>query len=129
MSLTLNDLIATEQPVLPLEGWHAVLGEGFDCAVVTELAKAVKVSDKQLRAIVCPGVRFGKNVRLSRGASERLYRFASALVKHHERTGQGAAVAAAWLFAAQPTLRGRVPAELLTTTQGSEYVEVAISRI
>ena len=107
--------------------WHLCLNQGLEAASLKSIAGHLGLPQKELAALVMPGVAATRKGLLLPEAGNALYRIAEMLVKLQPRLTL--VEATKWLKTPQAALKGRVPLELLTTHIGHGYVTAAIGRL
>lgn len=126
-NLRIATLLGLAPPPEGLLAWHhAICGEGFPAQAVKVLAGYVGVTVKDLSAAV--GVTPANKKNLNAEASNTLYRIAVVWNELQALFPTSPKDASNWLTAARPTLRGRIPLQLLTSSIGYDYVRAAIER-
>lgn len=127
---TLRDTLGLKE--VPQNGiaWHALILEGLPYRSLGSTAKAFGASEKVLAALLGLAPRTlaaRKRVkRMTAQESDFLYALSRAFVRL--AVVRGAQGAAGFLLNAQPELKGAIPAELLRTRLGTEYVMNLIER-
>lgn len=127
-TIRLHELLGLRD--LPSSGlaWHDLLLERLEQQALRVLAHHLGVSTQDLTDLVLDAP-LEEGARLSRHASDFLYRIARALRQLETAKGGDVDAAARWLRAARPELKGRIPILLLQTSVGTEYVMTAIGRM
>lgn len=129
MAHQLSDLLASPQLFENELEWHNLIHEGMPTDTLARLAKALKITEKKLRATVFTGRKISRSGILSRDCSNIAYRVGLALCNLTQNANLTEDAAASWLLGTQPVFKGRQPLQMLLTQQGADYVYSAIARL
>lgn len=117
------------EPADTAPNWSQKIGVGFSRDVFSDLATELGVSEKKLSDLVAHPAPKKKDVVLTATLSEAIYRLSFAVSSMQAQAQWGVSECLRWLNAPNAALRQRVPAQLIQTGIGFEYVTTAISRI